>query len=45
MYRLNLSTTVGGVTATLDATDLLINWDDVSLSYKRDGLTVRCLTE
>lgn len=38
MYRLNLSTTVGGVTATLDATDLLINWEDVTLSYKRDGL-------
>lgn len=38
MYRLNLSTTINGVTATLDATDLLINWEDVTLSYKRDGL-------
>lgn len=38
MYRLNLSTTISGVTATLDATDLLINWEDVTLSYKRDGL-------
>lgn len=38
MYRLNLSTTINGVTTTIDATDLLINWDDVTLSYKRDGL-------
>ena len=39
MYRLYLNITTGGTTTQYDATDELRNWADVSLSYKRDGLS------
>ena len=39
MYRLFLNITTGGTTTQYDATDELRNWADVSLSYKRDGLS------
>lgn len=39
MYRLYLNITTGGQTTQYDATDELTNWADVSLSYKRDGLS------
>ncbi len=39
MYRLYLNITTAGQTTQYDATDELTNWADVSLSYKRDGLS------
>lgn len=41
MYKLYLTTTIGGTSETIEVTgkgEELINWEDVSLSYKRDGL-------
>lgn len=35
MYRCYLDITSNGVTSTLDATDELVNWADVDLSFKR----------
>ena len=42
MYRCFLDITSNGATTTLDATDELMNWSDVDLSFKRqdyDGVT------
>ena len=38
MYRLFLDITTGGNTTTIDATDDLMNWSDVDLSFKRQDI-------
>lgn len=38
MYRLYLDITTGGNTTTIDATDDLMNWSDVDLSFKRQDI-------
>ena len=38
MYRLFLDITTGGILDTIDATDDLVNWSDVDLSFKRQGI-------